>query len=258
MSDRDWKINRIATCASPILTCLLILIWQEASVNGLLSAIILPPPTKIFAAFKRMLEDGSLVRHVGMSFKRVMIGYALGAGSGIIMGFLLGIFKPLERLTSFLFGLIRPIPPLAMLPVLILWLGIGENSKIAVIALVAFWPTFLNSQEGIAQTDTKLLELSTVLKKNRWQKVYSIVLPSTIPYVFAGLRLSISRAWGGVVVAEMLAASAGVGFLIQYSRELSKPDMMLAGVITIAVIGYLIDIILSFIQKRICFWHMVK
>ncbi|MDO4324264.1 MAG: ABC transporter permease [Lachnospiraceae bacterium] len=241
---------------SVVLLVVLIVLWQWAAEKGLINMIILPAPSRVYAAFIRMVQDGSLLKHIRISFHRVMVGYVLGAAAGVILGFILGAFRSLEILTSCILGLFRPIPPLALIPMLILWLGIGENSKIAVIALVAFWPTFVNTQEGIHQADNKLLELATVLKKSRFEKICTIILPSALPYVFAGLRLSISRAWGGVVVAEMLAASAGVGFLIQYSRELSKPDMMLVGVITIAVIGYLIDTLLKLLHKRICYWHV--
>ena len=251
---RDNKTTALYTL-SVVILILLLLLWQWAAENGKVNVIIMPAPSRILDAFVRMIQDGSLLKHITKSFRRVMIGYVLGITTGVLMGFLLGTFQSLEILSSCILGLIRPIPPLALIPMLILWLGIGEDSKIAVIALVAFWPTFINTQEGIHQTDKKLLELATVLKKNRLQKIVTIVLPSAVPYIFAGLRLSISRAWGGVVVAEMLAASAGVGFLIQYSREMSKPDMLLVGVITIAVIGFIIDSLLKGLHKKICYWN---
>ena len=144
---------------------------------------------------------------------------------------------------------------MALFPIFIMWFGIGETSKIVVIAYVAFWPTFLNTEEGVLQADKKLLELAEVLQKSSLNKIMTIILPSTLPYLFAGLRLSISRAWGGVVVAEMLAASAGIGFLIEYSRNMSQSASMFAGVIVIAVIGYAIDRIIKLLHDKVCYWH---
>ena len=247
--------DKILYFLSFVLVVAFVAYWQIGADNNWFNSVLLSSPQKVLDSFLTLLKTGSLQRHIVISFKRVMIGYAFGAGSGILLGFLLSALPPLKKLSSFALGLIRPIPSMALFPLFILWFGIGETSKIVVIAFVAFWPTFLNTEEGVLQTDKKLIELADVLQKNTFKKITTIILPSTVPYIFAGLRLSISRAWGGVVVAEMLAASAGIGFLIEYSRNMSQTASMFVGVITIALIGFVIDLIITILHDKVCYWN---
>jgi sulfonate transport system permease protein len=251
----NHKAESLLKAGSVLLVLILILLWEAFSRAGILNPVVMPSPGKILSAVKNLWKSGALQKHILVSFKRVMTGYVAGAGLGILLGFVLSAIPVLKELTGFLLGLIRPIPPMALFPLFILWMGIGETSKIVVIAFVSFWPTFLNTEEGVRQADRKLLELAQVLKKTRFERIRTIIFPGTLPYMFAGLRLSISRAWGGVVVAEMLAASAGIGFLIEYSREMSMTANMMAGVIVIAVIGYLIDWFLKILHNKLCYWH---
>lgn len=248
----DKKLLKIG---SVLLVLGLFLLWEACSRAGILNPVVMPSPREIFSSISSLWKSGALQKHILISFKRVMIGYVTGAGLGIVLGFVLSAIPALKELTGFLLGLIRPVPPMALFPLFILWMGIGETSKIVVIAFVSFWPTFLNTEEGVRQADRKLLELAQVLKKSRVERIRTIIFPATLPYMFAGLRLSISRAWGGVVVAEMLAASAGIGFLIEYSREMSMTANMMAGVIVIAVIAYLIDWLLKVLHNKVCYWH---
>ena len=248
------NLKKLIYISSIIFVVILLMIWEYAVHINKLSAVILPPPSEIFLALKRQVISGALFRHITASFKRVMLGYFFGSLFGIVLGFVLYAFPKLSDFLQFPLGLVRPIPSMALFPIFILWLGIGETSKIVVIAFVAFWPVFLNTEEGVRQTDKNLVELSQVLRKNRLRKITSIIIPSTIPYIFSGLRLGISRSWGGVVVAEMLAASSGIGFLIEYSREMSQSAVMFMSVIVIALIGFFIDVILKLVQKKICFW----
>lgn len=247
--------EKLLKAGSVLLVVALLLLWEACSRAGILNSTVMPSPRKILSSIINLWKSGAMQKHILVSFKRVMTGYAAGAGLGILLGFVLSAIPVLKDLTGFLLGLIRPIPPMALFPLFILWMGIGETSKIVVIAFVSFWPTFLNTEEGVRQADRKLLELAQVLKKSRFERIRTIIFPSTLPYMFAGLRLSISRAWGGVVVAEMLAASAGIGFLIEYSREMSMTANMMAGVIVIAVIGYLIDWLLKILHNNVCYWH---
>ncbi len=246
--------NRIWYILSVLIVVAVFVYWEVASSQGWVNKILLSSPSKIVSSFGTLIKNGSLQKHIWVSFQRVMTGFAIGSALGIMAGFLLSSSKKLSILTGFALGLIRPIPSMALFPLFILWFGIGEASKIVVIAFVSFWPTFLNTEEGVRQTDPKLMELAAVLKKDRITRIRTIILPSTIPYIFAGLRLSISRAWGGVVIAEMLAASAGVGFMIQYARDMSQTPVMFVGVIVIAIIGYIIDLLLEILYDKVCYW----
>ncbi len=249
------KKHKILSVCGVLLILLIVWYWQIGSERGWINSILLSSPSAIAASFRSLWGSGSLQKHILVSFKRVMIGYVSGAGLGILSGFILSTMPSLEKLFSFSLAIIRPIPALALFPLFILWFGIGEGSKIMVIAFMSFWPTFLNTEEGVRQADKNLLELANALQKGRITKMSTVLLPSTLPYIFAGLRLAISRAWGGVVVAEMLAASSGIGFLIEYSRDMSQTASMFTGVITIAIIGFTADLLLRILQDRVCYWH---
>ena len=245
----SWKI------LSWVSLVLLVILWQWAGSRQLVNTSILPKPALILEKLADMILDGSLVRYTLVSLKRVFLGYCLGGGIGLVFGFMIGLNTRLEQFINLYIGILRPIPPIAWIPFLILALGIGELSKITVIAIGSFWPLLLNTIEGVHAADESLLELGRVLEKDRKTVIFKIILPSAVPSVFTGARLGISRAWSCVVTAEMIAASAGVGYLIQYARELSQPAVMLVGVAVIGLIGLLIDSAMMAVQKRLLQWN---
>jgi sulfonate transport system permease protein len=201
-----------------------------------------------------MVHNGKYAKNVSASLTRVVEGYLIGAALGLLIGTFIGLYKNVNRALVAVIGILRPIPPIALIPFFILWLGIGETSKITVIAIGSFWPVLLNTIQGIQEADTKLLELANVFGKSKLVIFFKIILPSAVPAIFTGLRLGISQAWTCVVTAEMIAASAGVGFMIQYARELAQPDMLFLGIITIGIIGVVIDLVMIFLQKKIVYW----
>ena len=245
----SWKI------LSWVSLVVFVILWQWAGSRQLVNTSILPKPTLILEKLADMILDGSLVRYTLVSLKRVFLGYCLGGGIGLVFGFMIGLNRRLEQFINLYIGILRPIPPIAWIPFLILALGIGELSKITVIAIGSFWPLLLNTIEGVHAADESLLELGRVLEKDRKTVIFKIILPSAVPSVFTGARLGISRAWSCVVTAEMIAASAGVGYLIQYARELSQPAVMLVGVAVIGLIGLLIDSAMMAVQKRLLQWN---
>lgn len=245
----SWKI------LSWVSLVLLVILWQWAGSRQLINTSILPKPALILEKLADMILDESLVRYTLVSLKRVFLGYCLGGGIGLVFGFMIGLNRRLEQFINLYIGILRPIPPIAWIPFLILALGIGELSKITVIAIGSFWPLLLNTIEGVHAADESLLELGRVLEKDRKTVIFKIILPSAVPSVFTGARLGISRAWSCVVTAEMIAASAGVGYLIQYARELSQPAVMLVGVAVIGLIGLLIDSAMMAVQKRLLQWN---
>lgn len=254
---REYE-NKIWDILSWISLAAFVIMWQRAAENGAVNTSILPKPSLIVEKFLTMLQDGSLAKYTIVSLKRVLWGYLLGGGTGLILGFLIGLSRRLERFMNLYIGILRPIPPIAWIPFLIMALGIGEMSKITVIAIGTFWPLLLNTIEGVHAADDSLLELGRVLEKDKKTVIFKIILPSAIPSVFTGARLGISRAWSCVVTAEMIAASAGVGYLIQYARELSQPALMFVGVAVIGLIGLLIDAVMVAIQKKLLYWNNRK
>ncbi|KMT21157.1 ABC transporter permease [Clostridium cylindrosporum] len=244
--------NFILASATPIL---LVAIWQILSSKGIINQSIMPAPSIILRNFIEMIKTGELEGHLAISAVRVIKGFTVGASLGIIFGILIGLFKKIDTATTFLIGILRPIPNIAWIPMLILWMGIDEGSKVSVIAIGSFWPILINTIHGIKSTDKKLLEVAYILEKSNIEVLTKIVFPAALPAIFTGVRLGVSTSWMCVVGAEMIAASKGIGYLIMFARELSQPDIMLVGVFSIGFIGLLIDVVLINLQRRVLKWN---
>ena len=234
---------------------LILLLWQYFGNAGVINPSILPRPSVLIQKLFPVIENGTLLKNLLASLHRVLIGYVAGAFAGLILGILIGFFPLAEKLSGVLIGILRPIPALACIPLLILALGIGEESKIAVIMIGSFWPVLLNTIQGIHSVDSRLIQLGNVLEKSRFQIITRIILPSAFPYVFTGLRLGISASWTNIVAAEMIAASAGMGYMISYAREMSQPALVLIGILTIGIVGLCIDVLVIIIQKKVIYWN---
>lgn len=235
---------------------LLIVVWELLSKKGFIRPTILPPPSDIWLVLVDMTTSGELPKHLLVSLVRVIKGFSVGALLGLVVGVLIGLSPRVERALVLITGLLRPIPIIAWVPVLILWMGIDEASKITVIAIGSFWPVLLNVVHGIRNTDKKYVEVATILEKNRWTLLTKVVLPSALPSIFTGIRIGIGIAWMSVVGAELIAASSGVGYMIMYARELSQADVMLVGVISIGITGLLIDFLIRTLETRLLKWNV--
>ena len=247
--------NFIFKVTAPIL---LIVVWQVFGTLGVLNEHILPPPTKVLSKFIQIFESGKLLNNLLISLIRVFRGFILGAIAGVTIGIIMGLSRAVNKILSSLVSIFRPIPMIAWIPLLILGLGIGEESKVAVIFIGTLWPVLLNTISGILSVDTKLIEVSRVLEKNKIEMLTKVIMPSAWPSIFTGLRLGISTAWTCVVAAEMIAASSGIGYMIMYARELSQPDVVLVGVFTIGLVGLLIDAIIGALQRRVLRWSYIN
>ena len=229
----------------------IVILWAFAVGSGLVRTAILPAPKTIASTLWSLLESGKLWRDMSISILRVLRGFACGALGGTFS-------KTVNRILGTMVSILRPIPMLAWIPILILWLGIGENSKTAVIFIGSFWPVLLNTIHGIQSTDPKLLEVARILEKKRSVLIWKVYLPSALPSIFTGLRLGISSAWTCVVGAEMIAATSGIGYMIHYARELAQPARVYAGVFCIGFVGILIDKGLLALQKRLLSWSYTE
>ena len=177
---------------------------------------------------------------------------------GVPLGLLMGWYKPLDLMVTPVFDAIRPIPPIAWIPLAIIWLGIGLPAKAFIIWLAAFVPCVINSYTGIKLTNPVLTRVAEIYGASRWETFYKVGVPSAIPMVFTGLKLSLNASWTTLVAAELLAASQGLGYLIQMGRRLSRPDIIIVGMLTIGLTGALMSWGLNLIEARFASSKRVK
>ena len=260
MSHKNRIIKKILktllnVCIPLILPVVIISVWQICSNAQLIDTRLFPSPSRIWDEFLKMYHNGTLVNHLLVSGNRVVIGFAIGGALGLVVGTLTGLFSWLNKSLSAIVGALRPIPMVAWIPLLILWLGIDEAPKITVIAVGSFWPILVNTSQGIKNVDSKYLEVGKILEKNKFQILSKIIFPASLPSVFTGIRLGISSAWNCVVTAEMIAASAGIGFMIMQGRQYYNVSQVLVGVAIIGVIGLILDEVLIFLENIVLRWN---
>ncbi len=233
-----------------------IALWQLASAADLVPAVAMPSPVQVAKAFLALLRSGELARHVAVSLGRVLAGSIAAAALGIGVGVAIGLSRRLERSTDLVLQVLRPIPPIAWIPLAIVWFGIGELSKLFIIFLGAFFPILVSVVSGIRQTEHRFVELARVLEIPRARFVRHVVLPGAMPVIMSSLRVGLGVAWMCVVAAELIAASRGVGYLITDARQLSQPDVVLVGMITIGVVGKAMDVVLTRVERWVVRWKI--
>jgi sulfonate transport system permease protein len=219
----------------------IVALWQAASSFGLANPYLLPSPLRVVAALLRAAANGDLLRHAAASLARVLEGFVLATilafPAAIIVFSAPRLGSALDPVLTFL----RSVPPLALVPVLILWFGIGEASKLALIVLAAFFPIFMGTLSGLGSVDSRLVEMAKSLDLSRVRVLIRIMIPESVPSVANGLRLGLGYSWRALVGAEMVAASSGLGYWILDAEEMARIDVVFAGILTIGALGILID-----------------
>lgn len=233
-----------------IVLVIIIIVWQLLENKGAINAVTLPAPDTILKSFLSLLTSGKLLKHLIISVVRVLKGYMLAAVIGIGLGVILGLSERLKRMTDLIIQIVKPIPPIAWIPLVILWFGIGEGSKVFLIFLGGFFTILINVIDGIRQTDIKLIEVSNVMETPRLKNVFQLIIPSAIPNIFTGLRVGLSSCWMCVVAAELVASSTGLGYMIMNARQFCQTDVVIVGMIMIGITGKLMDSIIRVIEKK--------
>lgn len=250
--DRESRFYKrqlqVLSLISPVI---LLILWQMATSEGWIRLSVLPAPSGVLETVISLWEKGILQKDFIASIQRILFGFITGSFCGIFVGILIGIFPRFDAFTSFLVAIFRPIPIIALIPFFILWFGIGEESKIAVIFLGSFWQLLISTIEGIKGIDRKLLELAKILKKSRLETIKDLIIPYDLPFIFTGIRLALCESLGYVITSEMIAASYGIGYRIMYARSLAQPGMMVVGIIEIGLIGVLCDYIMRKSEKKL-------
>ncbi|HLN25343.1 MAG TPA: ABC transporter permease [Patescibacteria group bacterium] len=232
----------------------LVSLWQALFSLGMIKPILLPSPLQVAASFWSLTVSGELLGNLGISLLRVLEGFGIAAFAGLVLGLAIGLWREIDHATDLLIQLLKPIPPIAWIPLAILWFGIGETGKVYIIFLGAFFPILVNTVDGIRQTDHRYVELARVLEVTRRRFITQVVLPGALPSIMTGLRVGLMVAWMCVVSAEMIAASSGVGYMIMDARQMSQTDEVLVGMITIGIMGKLLDVSLRWAERRLITW----
>lgn len=252
-ADRRFSGHRHLGWVIPILVALAVEIGFR---TGLVSRLILPPPSEIATTLME-LAGRDLHLHVLVSSARVLCGFAVGASLGLVLAIIVGLSLRAERLLDPTFQGLRAIPGLAWVPLLLLWLGIDETPKITMIAIGVFFPVYLNTVSGLRNVDRKLFEVGEIHGLGRAALVRRILLPGALPQVFVGLRVGLSLAWMLVVAAELIAATRGIGYLLTDGREISRPDIVLAAIVILGVVGKFSDSLVKKLEMRTLAWRDV-
>ena len=237
-----------------ILLLLVLAVWTILEKRGSLNTVIMPAPSKILSTFISLVKSGQLWKNLTISLLRVLKGYLLAASLGVILGILIGLFRHLNRLTDLLVQIIKPIPPIAWIPLVILWFGIGEEGKVFLIFLGGFFTILINVVDGIRQTDRKLIEVSQAMETPFLKHIFLLVIPHSAPNIFTGLRVGLSSCWMCVVAAELVSSTTGLGYMIMNARQFGQTDVVIVGMLTIGVLGKVMDSLLKVVEKAVIRW----
>jgi len=217
----------------------LVVLWEIVARIGWVPVLFLPSPLGVVAEGWEMVMSGELVGHLAASLRRLLLGFAVGGGLGVIVGIAVGFFSVAEAVGTPLIAATFPVPKIALLPLLILWLGLGEPSKIAVIALGVFFPMAINTYTGVRQADALLVRAAVSFGARRWSVIRKVILPSALPMIFAGLRLGAGTALLLLVAAEMIAVESGIGFLVLHAGNIMATTKLMVGIVVLSLLGVL-------------------
>ena len=217
----------------------LVVLWEIVARIGWVPVLFLPSPLGVVAEGWEMVMSGELVGHLAASLRRLLFGFAVGGGLGVIVGIAVGFFSVAEAVGTPLIAATFPVPKIALLPLLILWLGLGEPSKIAVIALGVFFPMAINTYTGVRQADALLVRAAVSFGARRFSVIRKVILPSALPMIFAGLRLGAGTALLLLVAAEMIAVESGIGFLVLHAGNIMATTKLMVGIVVLSLLGVL-------------------
>lgn len=233
----------------------LIIIWEIAGRNAYVNPLLLSMPSDILREFIYLVQHGHLLEHLQISTWRALSGFLIGGGLGLLAGILVGFSYLSERLLNPSIQMLRMLPHLAIAPLFILWFGFGETSKLLLIAKGSFFPLYVNTFLGIRSMDRKLVEVATILQFNKWHFLTKVIIPSALPNILLGIRLSLGIAWLGLVVAEMMGSTSGIGFLINDARAMAMIPTVFVGIMMFAALGKISDSLILWIERQCLRWQ---
>jgi sulfonate transport system permease protein len=238
-----------------LLPVVVIAAWQLGSSFGWISTRIMPSPAAVVAAFWQTTLSGQLPNNILVSAGRAFAGLLVGGSIGFLLGIANGVSRLSEQLTDTTLQMLRTIPHLAMVPLVILWFGIGEESKLFLTALGVLFPIYLNTYHGVRNVDRGLIEMGRVYGMSNWTLFRKVIFPGALPSILVGLRFALGIMWLTLIVAESIAASSGIGYMANNAREFGMTDVVVLTLVIYAILGKLADVVARAIERRALRWN---
>ncbi len=245
-------ISFVAPWAIPVL---LLIVWQLLSQYGAISPRVLPSPLAVLASGWRLTLTGELPLHLAESFKRAFIGLLIGGSLGFLFGLLTGLSNWARALFDSSIQMVRNIPHLAMIPLVILWFGIGESAKLFLIVTGVFFPIYINTLHGVRSVDQRLVEMGRVYGLTQVELFQKIIFPGALPSILVGLRFALGVMWLTLIVAETIASDNGIGFMTMNARDFLQTDVVLLGIVLYALLGKLADSLTRLLERWLLRWN---
>jgi len=238
-----------------LLPAAILVVWQLITGLKLIPSYQLPSPLDVVGTLFQFLLDGSLLSNLSVTTGRVFFGILAGTTAALLLGSAVGVYRKAEKTFDPVIQALKSIPGLAWVPLFILWMGIGELSKVTLIATGVFFPVYLNIVSGILNVDRKLIEVGKIYQFSRMKMVKKIIFPATLPFFFTGLRSGVGIGWMFVVASELMGASQGLGYLLVIGQNSSSPNIIIASIVMFALMGKLSDMLIKAIEKRALKWR---
>ena len=246
----DWS-GRIVSAASLLAV---LAAWTLASGSGLVNATLFPPPSAVLAALVAVAASGELASHVISSMSRVFVGLAAGSAAGVAAGLVTGRVRLADESISPILNVLRSFPPVAIIPLIIVWLGIGDGAKVFSIAFAVFFPVWVNAHFGASHIPQHYLDAAATLTRSKTKKWTAVILPASVPHILAGVRVGVGVSFVMVFVSELAGSSSGIGYLIYAAHEAYRIDLMLAGLLVLGFLGSSTDNLVAYAGRRLFPW----
>lgn len=254
MFNRIWREKLI-----PWMIPMMILgLWQILSMNGMIPATILPSPIAVIQSGAELTASGELINHISISLGRALTGFLIGGLLGFLFGLFNGLFKPLDLLLDTSIQMLRNIPHLALLPLVILWFGIDEVSKVFLVALGVLFPIYINTYHGIKSVDKGLIEMGRAYGLKGYSLFLQVILPGALSSILVGIRYALGVMWTTLIVAETIAANSGIGYMAMNAREFMQMDVIVISILIYSLLGKLSDWIAKLFEKKWLMWKQLS
>ncbi|WP_322104734.1 aliphatic sulfonate ABC transporter permease SsuC [Paraburkholderia sp. J41] len=252
---RAFARRGFARLAPWLVPLAILALWEIGARLGVISTRVLPEPVAVLRAAWSLIESGEMWQDVRVSTWRALSGFAIGGSIGLALGLGTGLFKPVETALDSTVQMVRNIPALAMIPLVILWFGIGEEAKVFLVALGVFFPVYVNTFHGIRSVDANLVEMARSYGLKGFALYREVILPGALPSILVGVRFALGLMWVTLIVAETISAQSGIGYMTMNAREFLQTDVVVVGILLYAALGKLADWLAKRLERAALRWH---